>query len=320
MIINDAHNKIVVSFIITDYNLPIPLLRECIESILSLQISPEEREIILIDDGSEISPVEELGNLMSEIKYIRQLNQGLSMARNHGIEIANGKYIQFVDGDDCLMPNYNDCYSIMCEDHLDLLFFDRIDENTTVAIGKAHYFGSGADYMLHHNIYASAWGYIFRRELLSEGLRFTKGILHEDEEFTPLLLLLATKVARYDGVAYFYRKRENSIINCNTSNHLNRRFSDFVSVIERLRKIAYNLSGNSRKALLRRVNQLVMDHIYNVMVMTHNINKVSETIITLKEKKLFPLSLKTYTLKYFIFSIVSRITLGYRLIFKYLNI
>ena len=50
--------KPLVSFIVTTYNLPVTLLDECLNSILSLSLSEEEREIILIDDGSDRSPID----------------------------------------------------------------------------------------------------------------------------------------------------------------------------------------------------------------------------------------------------------------------
>ena len=46
-----------VTFIVTYYNLPIPMLCECINSIMALSLKPEEREILIIDDGSEVSPM-----------------------------------------------------------------------------------------------------------------------------------------------------------------------------------------------------------------------------------------------------------------------
>ena len=42
-----------VSFILTYYNLPVQMLCECIDSILALSLTPEEREIIVVDDGSD---------------------------------------------------------------------------------------------------------------------------------------------------------------------------------------------------------------------------------------------------------------------------
>ena len=49
-----------ISFIITTYNLPVELLLECLNSILQLTLRPEEREVIIIDDGSDLSPLEDL--------------------------------------------------------------------------------------------------------------------------------------------------------------------------------------------------------------------------------------------------------------------
>ena len=49
-----------VSFIVTYYNIPSEMLRECLDSILSLSMKEEEREILLIDDGSERSPIEDI--------------------------------------------------------------------------------------------------------------------------------------------------------------------------------------------------------------------------------------------------------------------
>lgn len=53
-------HKPLVSFIVTYYNEPLSLLRECLDSILSLSLSGDDREILLIDDGSDDSPLNEL--------------------------------------------------------------------------------------------------------------------------------------------------------------------------------------------------------------------------------------------------------------------
>ena len=49
-----------VSFILTDYNLPTDMLCECIDSILRLSLRADEREIIIVDDGSDNSPMNDL--------------------------------------------------------------------------------------------------------------------------------------------------------------------------------------------------------------------------------------------------------------------
>ena len=57
----------VVSFIVTTYNLPIDYIKECLDSILQLSLNPKEREIILIDDGSDICPLNDLEEYMQNI-------------------------------------------------------------------------------------------------------------------------------------------------------------------------------------------------------------------------------------------------------------
>ena len=102
-----------VSFIVTCYNLPHDMVKECLNSIINLSLRKAEREIILIDDGSDTDPLASLNDERNEIMYIRQKNGGLSSARNTGLRMATGKYIQFVDGDDRLdTMNRTWCFSI----------------------------------------------------------------------------------------------------------------------------------------------------------------------------------------------------------------
>ena len=85
-----------------------PYLRKCVDSLLNQDLPTEDYEIILVDDGSpdccgEIC--DEYASKYGNIRVIHRENGGLSAARNSGIEIAQGKYIQFVDSDDYLEPN-----------------------------------------------------------------------------------------------------------------------------------------------------------------------------------------------------------------------
>ena len=63
--------KPLISFIVTYYNLPLEMLCECIESILSLSLRPYEREIIIVDDGSNSCPMNALMKYGSDILYLR---------------------------------------------------------------------------------------------------------------------------------------------------------------------------------------------------------------------------------------------------------
>ena len=181
-----------VSFIITNYNLPVNLLSKCIDSVLALSLRPSEREIIVVDDGSDLSPINDLVTYGDEIIYVRQKHGGVSIARNTGIQMARGRYLQFIDGDDYLIQAaYEHCLDIVrYSQDIDVVLFDF---TRSEGLREATYNDSekmrGADYMRNHNIQGSVCSCLFRKAARGS-LLFTPGIQYgEDEEFTPQLLL-----------------------------------------------------------------------------------------------------------------------------------
>lgn len=93
-----------ISVIIPVYNV-VNNLKDCIASIENQ--SYKQFEIILVDDGSTDGSekiCDELSNEYKNITVLHQKNSGASAARNHGIDIANGKYIVFCDSDDTVEP------------------------------------------------------------------------------------------------------------------------------------------------------------------------------------------------------------------------
>ncbi len=94
------HETPLVSIIIPTYN-DSAVITEAIDC--SLNQTWENREIIVVDDGStdgtEQLVKEKYG---SRVTFVRQENKGAGAARNTGIRIASGKYLQFLDSDDLL--------------------------------------------------------------------------------------------------------------------------------------------------------------------------------------------------------------------------
>lgn len=299
-----------VSFILTTYNLPADYLKECLQSILQLSLNPKEREIILVDDGSEPSAILDIPDIADNIIYIRQKNQGLSVARNRGLQIATGQYIQFVDGDDYLIhAPYEHCLDIARYHNPDIVYFEETD--TTAVDTPFNYSDpvSGNVFLHDNNLRASACSYIFRYSLLLN-LRFTPGILHEDEEFTPQLFLRADRIISTDSKAYFYRTHQGSITHSDDKRHQMRRLVDTERIIFRLQDIASTLPSTDRVALNRRVAQLTMDYIYNTIIWTRNRRHLEETIDRLHARGLFPLPEKNYTKKYHVFRKIINSKLG----------
>lgn len=297
--------KPLVSFIIAYYNLPIPMLCECIDSIIALSLLPSEREIIVVDDGSENSPMNALMRYGDNIIYIRQHNKGLSEARNVGIQMAKGSYLQFVDADDYLLKApYSHCLELLRHRQPEMLIFDftrsATPEKTTYHDSAPL---SGCFYMRRQNIHGSACGYLFSRSILGD-LRFTPGIYNEDEEFTPQLILRADVLILTDAQAYGYRERSGSITTDTHIRTLLKRLEDTRGIICRLSTIADRLPTNERTALQRRVAQLTMDYLYNIIRETRSHHYLRRKIALLRRDGLYPLPSKHYTLKYTLFHLL----------------
>lgn len=310
-----------VSFILTYYNLPVELLCACIDSILQLSLQPDEREIIVIDDGSDLSPMNDLLPYGEAIIYVRQKHGGPGAARNKGIEVSQGQFLQFVDADDQLMKSgYDYCLDIIRRYRdADMVLFDfslNNQESTVPAIGKETPV-SGTNYMRHQNIHGTACCFLFRRAILGD-LRFTPDIYHEDEEFTPQLLIRAESVYATDVKGYFYHRRADSIMTSQDTAHTEKRLKDMLQVIRSLHKTADRLPHNDQLAMERRVAQLTMDYIYNVIIKTHSLSTTKQRIESLRDEGLFPLPDGNYTKKYQWFRRLSNSSLGLAMLVRML--
>lgn len=115
-----------VSIVVPVYNVE-QYLRKCLNSIVNQTY--QNIEIICVDDGSpddSINILNEFAENDKRIKVIRQENQGLSGARNTGINNATGKYIMFVDSDDWIELNMVELMATKMEkENLDLVICGR---------------------------------------------------------------------------------------------------------------------------------------------------------------------------------------------------
>lgn len=107
---------IAISVIVPIYNTK-PYLAECIESILAQKINVPI-EVLLIDDGSTDGCGEVCDKYAARderVRVIHQENQGLSAARNAGIDAAKGRYYSFIDSDDVVLPRFLQTLYDACE-------------------------------------------------------------------------------------------------------------------------------------------------------------------------------------------------------------
>ena len=291
-----------VSFIITSYNLPIKYIKECLDSILQLSLNQKEREIILVDDGSITCPLDNLTEYLNQIIYLRQSNQGVSVARNYGMKIAKGNFIQFVDGDDYLVQTaYEHCLDIVRYHQPDIVTFNFAKSKAEEVPYELPTPISGTDYLSKINLHGSACTYIFRRNIVGN-LLFTPGIVYgEDEEFTPQLFLRAEKIFKTDTAAYHYRNNQQSVSHQMDKENIQLRMDNSLQVLLQLQKKLDIIPVAERQALGRRIAQLTMDYLYNNIRMKHSLIALNKAIAELRLHGLYPLPEKDYTKKYSMF-------------------
>lgn len=91
------------SVVIPVYNKADTIL-ETVRSVLAQ--SCEDREIVIVDDGSSDALETMLEPVRGQIRLIRQQNAGVSAARNRGIQESRGEYVCFLDADDLWLPDH----------------------------------------------------------------------------------------------------------------------------------------------------------------------------------------------------------------------
>lgn len=287
-----------VSFIIPYYNVSIPLLHECVDSIVCLDVP---KEIIIVNDGCDV----DLADFNDTCTIYKIEHGGLALARNYALDRANGKYVQFVDADDKLISqNYQTIIEVAEKSEPDIFYFNFTSNDRKQTETLEYKTTDGISFMKNRNIHGSACGYMFRRSLLGE-LRFTNGIFHEDEEFTPQLMLKANTLMHSDINAYYYRKSQQSIMTTRNEEHITKRLNDFLFVLLNLNDKRESLK-EGKDSLQRRISQLSMDYLYNIIKLGRR-NELKSRIQDLKQNNLYPLPLRHYTWKYYLAALITRI-------------
>lgn len=218
-----------LSIIVPVYNVS-KYLAKCLDSLICQDLKLEEYEIIVVNDGSTDNSEEisrQYEEKYSNIKVVCQENQGLSGARNTGVKIALGKYIQFVDSDDYLEPNVlRTLVDKMETNNLEVLRFNyqNVNENYEVYepykehkpyVDYRDEVCDGLTFLTERLGYACyAVQFLIKSELLKkEGNTFKSGIYFEDTEWTPRILTQAKRVTSTDLMVYNYLLRQGSITN-----------------------------------------------------------------------------------------------------------
>ena len=314
-----------LSIIIPHYNLSSQLVERCIGSIIGQKMPKESYEIIVVDDGSQNPPlwIEERFP-QADIRLIQAQHEGPGAARNRGIDEARGRYIQFVDADDCLLPDsLAPCIGIIRTELPQIFRIKYIvtqnGKETSLPVTKPLRTGntiSGAQYMIQEHLSGSPCSYIFERDLATRhNVRFEPGVYHEDEEFNTKLHYFAKSLIDSNAIVYNYCIRPESITSNSNRQFEEKRINDLLSLLDRLVAFSNGQRATSnvvqRKGLDHKLTMLVVDTILNLMFDGRSAREIHRICTSrIQPTGLYPLPHKPYVLKYRIFRLLANSLIG----------
>lgn len=233
-----------LSVIIPIYNREDTIGR-CLDSILSQ--NSNEVEIICVDDGSTDRTrevVQEYQQTNANIRIIvNPQNRGRSYARNRGMEIAQGRYIWFVDSDDYIsneailwLKNYCSGKEIDVVNFDILSVSDRGRDLGTRDVERTDEIMKGEELFCLFSdvnaVKASVCSQIYLRNFLeSIDLKFTEGYVAEDSAFNLKALILAQTTVYIKKVFYIYLINYSTVIVTKKENYFKGWFMAFYDIL-----------------------------------------------------------------------------------------
>ncbi|MBQ6973154.1 MAG: glycosyltransferase [Synergistaceae bacterium] len=213
-----------ISVIVPVYNTE-KYLAQCVNSILTQTYA--NLELILVDDGStDSSPAmcDDFARKDSRVRVIHKENGGAGLARNAGLDAANGELVATVDSDDCIMPEmYARLYALMSENGADMAMCGYVLDDGSGNVG-----GNAGDCRKPEVItgeeslyrlvmpgwsveYIYLWNKLYRSELF-RGVRFPPGNRHDDTARMHRLSGSCGKIVITQEKLYVHRSVQDSVM------------------------------------------------------------------------------------------------------------
>lgn len=211
-----------VSIIVPIYNSE-KYLKRCLESIINQTL--KDIQIILINDGStdnSINICREYEKVDKRIILLDKNNEGVSIARNKGIEIATGEYLYFIDSDDYIELNtMEDMYNIAKESNADIILFNYYWGNDNLSITnlpknrllegdelRQILSKSNTNYILPFSVRN-----IFKNNIIQKNIRFKKNLKYGEDSLYNLESYINAKSMYCSNKAFYhYMPNDDSVM------------------------------------------------------------------------------------------------------------
>ena len=214
-----------VSVVIPVYNAG-AFIEKCVLSVLDQTL--REIEVICVDDRSTDGSAAVLGSIRDpRLRVIEfSVNQGVSAARNAGLDAAEGEFVQFLDSDDWLDPDYLEAMVAQAERTGESIivnsnYIEEFPESGKRALSSRFGFvGDDPAYypadVVQNRFPPVVWARLFRRSFLQENnVRFPSRIVRdgtEDIYFSGLTGSLQERTFVFRGPYYHYLQRQESLL------------------------------------------------------------------------------------------------------------
>ena len=184
-----------ISIVIPVYNKE-AYVERCVTRILSQPMT--DIEVIAIDDGSTDQSgaiCDRLAAADGRVRVRHQLNGGVTAARRHGVELAKGKYVMFVDSDDELPPHamltlYDAIERTQADEVIGTFRLQDGTPSPVVYTGEVPVEPLVRDIVTNKNRFPVLWGIIFRRELLEGCLDTPRDIIEGEDKMMQVKVLM----------------------------------------------------------------------------------------------------------------------------------
>jgi Glycosyltransferases involved in cell wall biogenesis len=263
-----------ISVIVPAYNVG-NYIGEAIQSVLNQTY--KDFELLVVNDGST-DHTQDVINTFTDprIRAINQVNQGVSVARNVGIDNATGEYICFLDGDDRYEPQLLEIMINKITDDLIYCGFYCFGENGNIEYPVKKYFSGN---ILYENVFKITDFHISsilikRTALIRSGIKFTpRCIFGQDIEF--LYKLFCVYDTEYVAQALVgYRQRPGSVTSFR--NFYNKKLSEMNGRKRALEFIKQNYKGKKCDEIVLKIKRDLGYIIYRTILAAIREKKYAE--------------------------------------------
>ena len=221
------------SIIIPVYNMA-KYLDDCLQSVFCQD--EKDYEVILIDDGSTDSSKEVIDKYMNnyskvEVRYIYQDNAGHAAARQHGLELAIGDYVWFVDADDYIDANcLGKIWDYLVSEKCDVLLieFQNVEDSSHFDPDYLKADNLKPSQLHPRNAYSATR--IIKKALLDEhSIKWDSRLSpNDDDVFLFQVGLYANKTVCTQGIRYYIRSNPNSVTRTRNNSKIRKSIKSFM--------------------------------------------------------------------------------------------